>query len=49
VPAACDALIRQKSLLIPDANDAAAYAKYYNIYRGLYSHLKNDYAVLAQL
>ncbi len=49
VPAACDALIRRKSLLTPCAEDAAAYAKYYNIYRGLYSHLKHDYAALANL
>jgi xylulokinase len=49
VEAGCDTVIREKLRQEPDGSRGAEYEKYYQIYRGLYPALKEQYASLARL
>ena len=49
VESACDAIVKAKETVLPDEENTARYAKFYDIYKGLYAHLKNDYKALAEL
>ena len=46
---ACDAIVKAKETVLPDEENTARYAKFYDIYKGLYKQLKNDYKALAEL
>lgn len=48
VEEACQKVIRVKDTTTPDDNHAMQYKKVYEIYRGLYQHLKEDYLQLAK-
>lgn len=48
VPSACRALIHANSLQEPAAENVAAYEPYYQVYRGLYPALKENYRALAR-
>jgi len=45
---ACDAAIKQTSLLKPDRNMVAFYKKHYPLFAKLYKHLKDDFAEMAK-
>lgn len=49
VKEACDTIVKAKETVEPDKENTARYAKFYDIYKGLYAHLKNDYKALAEL
>ena len=49
VEEACQKVIRVKDTTTSDEEHAAQYAKVYEVYKGLYQHLKEDYIKLAQL
>lgn len=46
VPEACDALISEKDVTKPIAENTAVYAKYYDLYTRLYRDLKDDFKLL---
>lgn len=46
---ACDAIVKVRDTVEADEDSTAEYAKFYNIYRGLYSHLRGDFIALAEL
>ena len=48
VPAACQAVIRTGEPQTPNAQDSAAYSRFYEIYQGLYPALRDSYAALAK-
>ena len=49
VKEACDTIVKAKETVLPDEKNTVRYAKFYDIYKGLYAHLKNDYKALAEL
>lgn len=49
VEAACDSVVKLRDTAEPDMVHHEEYGKYYAIYKKLYSHLKDDYAALANL
>ncbi len=46
---ACDAVVKMRDVAEPDADRHAKYGEYYEIYKKLYGHLKEDFAALAKL
>ncbi len=46
---ACDSIIKTKDTIEADAENTAEYAKFYSIYKGLYSHLSGDFKALSKL
>jgi xylulokinase len=46
---ACDTIVRIKDSTDNDPANTAEYEKFYNVYKGLYSHLKDDFKALAAL
>ena len=48
VLAACEAVIRTGKPQVPNAQDGAAYSRFYAIYQGLYPALRDSYAALAK-
>lgn len=46
---AAEAVAGVKESVSPDAERHAEYEKYYNVYKGLYASLKNDFAKLAEI
>ena len=40
VKEACDTIVKAKETVEPDEENTARYAKFYDIYKGLYAHLK---------
>ncbi|MGN1409778.1 MAG: xylulokinase [Eubacteriales bacterium] len=49
VKEACDTIVKVKDTVEADEGRVAEYAKFYNIYKGIYSHLREDFASLAGL
>ena len=49
VKEACDTIVKAKETVLPDEKNTVRYAKFYDIYKGLYTQLKNDYKALAEL
>ena len=49
VEEACDAVVKLRDVAEPDGARHEQYMKYYDIYKKLYGHLKDDYAALAVL
>ena len=49
VPEACDAIVSIRTKTESEAENTARYGAFYNIYKGLYSHLKDDFKMLAKL
>jgi len=47
VPEACDRLIKLDNIIAPDAARSEDYAKFYAIYRSLYTDLKRSFEALA--
>ncbi len=46
---ACDSIIKTKETIRSEVENTAEYAKFYGIYKGLYSHLSVDFKALAEL
>jgi len=46
---ACDTIVRIKDSTANDPENTAKYGEFYKIYKGLYSHLKDDFKALAAL
>lgn len=46
---ACDAIVKVKDTTNAEKANTEEYAKFYNVYKNLYSHLKTDFKALAEL
>ena len=49
VPEACAGILGTGTTQMPVAENAAAYAPYYNLYRNIYPNLKEQFKTLASL
>ena len=49
VAEACDAVVKLRDVREPDAARCEEYGKFYEIYKKLYGHLKEDFAALAKM
>jgi xylulokinase len=49
VPSACEKLVRENEPLLPDAQDKAVYARFYDFFVSLYPALKDSYKALSAL
>jgi len=49
VEAACDTVVKIRDTVAPDSDRHGEYERFYNVYKNLYSHLRDDFGALAKM